>query len=225
LVHYNEVKQFDAILIPGGGITPEGQPNPWVCERLDRAAEYYQELGGVVLMPLSAGTIYKPPVRNDEDYPIFESHAAALYLIDKYNIPPEDILPEASSYSTIGNAAYARWILTDPNPTFDKLLVITSEFHMPRTKQLFEWVYSLEPNTGRYELSFETVKNVGLSDEMLAARADRDQASWEYIRPDVERIKTLQELQTYLLTKHPAEATRKLVNERPKVTAEGAKSY
>ena len=38
--------EYDAILIPGGGLTNDGQPTPWHCERLDRASELYTELEG-----------------------------------------------------------------------------------------------------------------------------------------------------------------------------------
>ena len=49
--------EFDAILIPGGGLTPSGALTPFVRARLDRALAHSADF----YIPLSAGTTHLPP--------------------------------------------------------------------------------------------------------------------------------------------------------------------
>ena len=217
--------KYEAILIPGGGVTEDGLPNLWVQNRLDRAAEVYKESGKPLLMPLSAGTPYKPNPVDSSGFQVFESMAGSKYLIDRHGIPPEKIWPEWCSYSTIGNAAFARWILTDPEPEICNLLVISSKFHMARTKMFFEWVFSLEPNSKPYNLDFETVDNVGLDIVSLEARAEKEEASMEYFRPLMKKITTLAQLHSFLFSKYPVYSSSRIIKTRPKITDIGSKSY
>jgi len=52
--------------------------------------------------------------------------------------------------------------------------IITNEFHMPRTRAIFEWVFALpsnahpssQPHSRPYELSFKTAPDDGMSPEV-----------------------------------------------------------
>jgi uncharacterized SAM-binding protein YcdF (DUF218 family) len=98
----------DAIVVPGGGLTDEGLPHPWVTNRLDRAAELYQNADNALALPriiaLSAGTVYKPPFLDADGFPVFESVASARYLVKNHDVNPDDILTERSSYDSLGTA-------------------------------------------------------------------------------------------------------------------------
>lgn len=73
---------------------------PWVINRLERAETISNQLGGIAIVTLSAGTPYKPPVIVN-GYPVFESVAGARYLVDKLGVDPSLILTETSSYDTM----------------------------------------------------------------------------------------------------------------------------
>lgn len=190
---------FDAILIPGGGLTLAGEIAPFVRARLDRALAHPADF----FIPLSAGTPHLPPPLDARGYPIFEAIPAAKYL-HEHGIPEHRILTETSSYDTIGNAFFARSMHTDPRG-MRRLLIVNSEFHMPRTEAVFRWVFGAAPDRG-YELSFEWVENLGFSREALEQRASKERASLEAVRGLAARIATLSDLHQWIYTEHGAYA-------------------
>jgi uncharacterized SAM-binding protein YcdF (DUF218 family) len=154
---------YDAIIIPGGGVRAGGVLPPWVAARFDRALEV---AGDALLIPLSAGTPYKPPPLDERGFPIFEARAGSEYLIQR-GVDPRRILIEESSYDTIGNAFFSRVIHIEPRG-LRRVLVITSAFHLERTAAVFRWVYSLDGNACVVE--FDSVPDVGIDSEALQAR-------------------------------------------------------
>ena len=74
----DEAPRYDAILIPGGGVRDAVEPPPWVRRRLDRAVEVHH---AERILCLSAGTTHRPPPRDAEGFPAFESVVSARYLI------------------------------------------------------------------------------------------------------------------------------------------------
>jgi hypothetical protein len=77
------------------------------------------------------------------------------------------------------------------------LLVVNSDFHMPRTEAIFRWVFGAAPDRG-YELTFERVGNEGLSEESLALRAERERGSLELVRDLASRILTFADLHEWI---------------------------
>lgn len=189
--------QYDAILIPGGGIKDRNEVPPWVFPRLDRAVEIYR---GEYIIALSAGTTHKPPPLDDEGFPIFESVISADYLVKK-GIPRQKILCETCSYDTIGNAFFARVIHTDPRG-FRKLLIITSAFHLPRAKAIFEWVFA----DAGYELHFESVPDQGMDQYLLTIKKEKEKKSLENVQRLKKKIPTFAQLHHWLFTVHEAYA-------------------
>ena len=190
---------YDAILIPGGGVRDKGELPPWVKSRLDhaikiRSTEY--------IIVLSAGTVYKAPPLDENAFPIFESIAAAKYLVN-YGVNPATILCETSSYDTIGNAYFSRVIHVEPRG-FRKLHIITSAFHMPRTKAVFEWLYGLDDQG--YQLTFDPVPDVGIATDDLQARIDKEAAGLKQFLKNSVPIHTLQACHQWLFTEHAAYA-------------------
>lgn len=193
------VDEYDAILIPGGGVREAGELPVWVQRRLDRAVELYS---GQYLITLSAGTVHRPPPLDRDGFPIPESIAAGKYLIE-HGIPPHRVLPEACSYDTIGNAYFSRVVHTEPQG-LRRLLIVTSSFHMPRTEAIFRWVYGLPPN--HYDLEFERVPDEGIELEDLSARKEREAQSLEKLNALIPRISTVSQLHQWLFTEHQAYA-------------------
>lgn len=191
---------YDAILIPGGGVLNKGKLPPWVKRRCDLAINIYQ---GEYIITLSAGTTHKPPVLDANGFVIFESVAGANYLL-KRGIPPENILRETSSYDTIGNAYFARFTHTEILG-LKKLLIITSEFHLARVKSVFDWIFNLD-NSFEYKLDFLSVPDTGINEDILQSRREKEKeslANFLYLKAEITNIK---DLHKWLFSKHKAYA-------------------
>jgi hypothetical protein len=167
--------------------------------RLDRAfahdAEFY--------IPLSAGTPHLPAPLDRHGYPIFEAIPASRYLHER-GVSRERILPETTSYDTIGNAFFSRALHTDPL-NLRRLLIVNSEFHMPRTEAIFRWIFAARPDRD-YELSFDSTANLGISGESLAFRAEREQKSLATVRDLAVRFSTFADLHRWIYSEHRAYA-------------------
>ena len=192
--------KYDAILVLSGGIIKEGKLTEWSKRRLDKAIELYK---GEYIIPLSAWTVHKPLVRDKEGFPLLESDVAARYLIEK-GINRKKIIKENTSYDTIGNAFFARIMYTDIRK-FRKLLIITSEFHMPRTKEIFEWVFKLKPKKP-YKLEFLSASDKGISKGILEPRIKKERERLKELRKLIRRIKNLEQLHKWIFEKHDAYA-------------------
>lgn len=191
--------EFDAVLIPGGGLTDSGELLPYVAARLDRAMSHE----AAYFIPLSAGSPHTPPPLDARGYPIYEAVAAAYYLRER-GIPERQILTEIFSYDTIGNAFFTRLVHAEPR-ALRRLHIVNSEFHMPRTEAIFRWVFGLSPSGG-YHLSFEAVENNGIAHEALESRRAKEHASLEQVRVLSQRISTLPQLHEWMYTEHGAYA-------------------
>jgi len=193
---------YDCILILGGGLLLDGSMPPWTQSRLDRALELQDQTRWIAC--LSGGSVHKPPPVNDAGYPIYESRAAAEYLINN-GLKPEKVLTEICSYDTIGNAYFSRLLFAEPFK-LSKLLVLTSNFHMPRTRAIFEWIYRLTPLPVQFQLGFESLPDQGLSPSALKARQQREKKSLGQVQMIRNRITTLSACFSWLYTEHGAYA-------------------
>ena len=137
-----------------------------------------------------------------------EAAVGARYLLAQ-GLDPVSILLETASWDTIGNAFFARVIHTDRRG-WRRLLVVNSAFHMERTQAIFRWVFSLVPDSG-YTLAFETVPDVGASEEDFARRRARERGSLARVQELRERIRTIVELHEFMFFKHGAYSVEGLV--------------
>jgi len=194
------VSDFQAVIVPGGGLFSDGEVRPWVANRLEAAIGFSCDY----IITLSAGTTHKPPPQDSGAFPVFESIAAARYLIRR-GVALNRLLTESCSYDTIGNAYFARVIHTDVL-RLQRLLIVTSEFHMPRTQAIFKWVFRLAPCVCDYELSFLAVPNVGMDESALSARLEKENTSLASLDNLSARLETLPQLHAWLFTEHSAYA-------------------
>jgi hypothetical protein len=191
------VTDYDAILVPGGGLTPDGRPAPWVRARLDQAVRRWS---GQPIIALSAGTTHKPPPADARGFPIFEAVASIRYLQEQ-GIPGESLYSETASYDTIGNAYFARVVHTDPMG-LRRPLVITSEFHVARTRAVFDWIFGLPGS--HYSLLYESVPDAGLDGVALRARVERERLALTNVFSLRQSLTSLPELHRWLFTAHSA---------------------
>ena len=195
------MQRYDAVLVPGGGLRPSGTLPPFVQNRLEAA----QALAGEApIIPLSAHTVHRAPPLNTAGYPVLESVAAAEALLAR-GVPAARIWAETASLDTIGNAYFARVIHTDP-AVLRRLLVVNSEFHMPRTRMIFDWVFGLPPAEPPYTLDYHTVPDLGLTELSIEARRAKEVARMEGLRRLIPRIGSLAAMHWFLFTEHQAYA-------------------
>jgi hypothetical protein len=187
---------FDAILILGGGVREGGQLPPWAAARFDLALE---KESGEPFVCLSAGTTHRPPPL-EGGFPIPESVAGARYLLSR-GVVSERIRMESLSCDTIGNAYFSKLLHVDP-PGWTKLLVITSAFHMRRTRAIFEWVYGFE--NAKYDVEFAGADDRGLAPEFLEYRIRKEQQAFDSFEQTRLVVNSLSALHHWIWTAHGA---------------------
>ena len=180
------LKSIDAIFVLGGGVPAKfNSPPTYVKARCDAAAQLYikcekvAEGGGggkqtPAILTLSAGTAHMPQLLSSDGLPVWESTASAAYIMDQYStsqIPPSKIFAETTSYDTISNAFFSRTTFADVWG-WDRILIVTTEFHMARSKAIFDWIFGVGSNN--YELYYLSTPNTGLSQEALEVRRQHE---------------------------------------------------
>ena len=124
----------------------------------------------------------------------------------------KDILTEIASYDTIGNAFFARLIHTEFGG-WRRLTVVNSAFHMARTEAIFRWVFGLAPDRG-YELTFDTVPDVGMPPDDLAIRYEHESRRLRRVRELRDQIGSMAELYRFLYHDHDCYSTPGLLKHR-----------
>ncbi|KAI0565377.1 hypothetical protein FGB62_19g261 [Gracilaria domingensis] len=194
-------RKYDAIIIPGGGLEAQtALPQPWVRARLDAALELHHQTKYFIV--LSRGTTHKPPPRDTQGYSIDEAAASAKYLLDNGVRDAERILMDRWSFDTIGNVYFARTMLCEPMK-LKRICVITSVFHMPRTRAIFEWIFSLDGHHS--EIDYVVTEDRGMSAEQSAARIEKEQQSLKKLsRSTIPTVQTMEDLAQFVFVAHGA---------------------
>jgi hypothetical protein len=174
------------------------------------------------ILCLSAGTAHLPQLLSKDGLPIWESTSCAAYLKARFEI--SNVHVETTSYDTIGNAFYTRTTHTDING-WRRLLIVTNEFHMERTRAIFDWIFGLPPtSTGsssssssssgkmKYDLYYLSSPNVGLTEEAVGARRQREaQSVTTLAQALIPKYKSLPEVYQFLTESHSLYTASKLV--------------
>jgi len=221
------LSSLDAILVLGGGrpSSPAGPPL-YVQNRCDIAADIYKEAGDrrPIILCLSAGTAHVPNLPNPPESPgsvggppVYESTASAAYILSRHpEVREEDVQVETTSYDTISNAFYSRVSHGDPSG-WKRLLVITSSFHMERSRAIFDWVFGAP--SGRegavgagYEIRYLPAPDVGLTGEEVASRKAREDKSAVNVRTKLApKYPALSDVLKFLTTQHDLYSAKGLI--------------
>ncbi len=204
---------IDLIIVLGGGLDSDGRVHEWVKRRLDRAFELHKIYNATILC-CGGGTYHKPPFTNDKGFVVHESTESVNYLIQK-SVLPNRILKEWSSYDTIANAYFSFTNHVLCREEWKNIAVITSYFHMERTKEIFNWIYKIfETKFNRnFDIIYYSVSDIGLDKNMIKDRKDRESNSLNNIKLLSDRIKTVNELHKWLFTEHNAYNNRSSIHE------------
>ena len=190
--------KYDAIITLSGGVRSENQVPPWVEERLNAAIKLKNQTKYIITT--SAATPHLPLPLNKNKQPLYDARVMNNILISK-GIEPNKILTESFSLDTVGNAIFTKLLITDPLQ-LKKLLIITSEFHMPRSKVYFNKIFNLDDQTQEYQLDFLATDNIGMDQDHLAAREAKEARRIAQFQEETKDLRTIKQFQEWLLTKH-----------------------
>ncbi len=110
---------------------------------------------------------------------------------------------EETSRDTIGNIIEARR-LTD-TLGLENLLVLTSDYHMPMTREVCDIVFGL-PSSNSYKISFKQTGNGDLTPQAIKERLDSDKIKIDYKLKEWgwRDVRSFPEMVKRLLTWHGA---------------------
>ena len=121
----------------------------------------------------------------------------SLYI--SFDIQPNDMYREWSSYDTIANGYYAFSNYINPFQ-FKKVLVITSKFHMKRSKLIFDYINSLFGY--KTYVYFEETDDI-LEETILKERIEREEKSGVSFKMNiVEQKKNIKEFLKWFYEEH-----------------------
>ena len=204
--------KIDLIIVLAGGLNDEGKVNEWVRGRLERAIELHK-INNCPILCCGGGTYHKPPYTNEQGFVIHESTECVNYLIQR-NIKPTNILREWSSYDTIANSFFSLTNHLWCKENWKNIAIITSEFHLPRAKEIFDWIYNLDsPMCREYNLTYFSVTDVGLNEDMLKERKKREKNSRLNIIKLKQTITSVSDFHQWLYKEHNAYNNQPIISD------------
>ncbi len=121
--HLAEPKDYDAIIVLGAQVKPDGTPNVQLAWRLDAAYDAWQKKRCAIVVCGAQGA----------DEPVAEGDAMKTYLMGR-GVPEEDILKDTASFNTRENLRNAAALLEGRNVR--RVVIVTSDYHLPRAMRL-----------------------------------------------------------------------------------------
>jgi len=118
---------YDAVIVLGAQVKPDGTPSVQLSWRLDMAAEVFQQKAVPVVVCGAQG----------KDEPETEAAVMKRYLEDK-GIPGNMILTDPDSFNTEQNLRNAKNLLKKYSPNIRQVVIVSSDYHVPRSMALAE---------------------------------------------------------------------------------------
>ena len=119
------IGEYDAIIVLGAQVKPDGEPSLQLQWRIDAAAKAWQERNALIVVCGAQGSNEPAP----------EAHVMRDALI-KQGVPADMILMDDQSFNTRQNIANAVHLLDGQD--VHHVLVVTSDYHLPRAMAIAE---------------------------------------------------------------------------------------
>lgn len=114
--------EYDAIIVLGAQVLPNGKPNVQLELRLEQALSYYQEHPTLIISCGAQGSNEPAP----------EGDVMRAWLIER-GVDPAHAISETNSYNTWQNLKNAKALLPE---NAARVIVVTSDYHLPRALQI-----------------------------------------------------------------------------------------
>ncbi len=140
----NDIKKFDAILVLSNEMNREGELNKESKARAIMAIKIFKKYSAKYL--ITSGWNYR------KDTNLCIATAFKNFILLNSDIKSKYILTELNSRDTVGDAYFTKTNIMIPY-SFIKLCVITSNYHIYRTRRIFNFIYG-----NKYYINFFGVK-------------------------------------------------------------------
>lgn len=163
-VFYSEAKEleakviYSAIIVLGNLMSQQGDLNRESKNRMELAIKSFFQFSSPVL--ITCGWAYR------DDSTIAIADAMFRYAVDTGQIPATSVLTATQSRDTVGDAVFSKRIVTS-NPGWDKFLIVTSDYHVDRTKDIFQFVYGPQ----------KTIEVIGATSQRTQQQAESENSS------------------------------------------------
>ena len=136
---------YDAIIVLSNLMDGESNLNLESKNRANLAFEIWNQQNCIPKL-ITMGWAY----RNDTNVPI--SKSMANYLVNKLNVPKEQILSDVLSRDTVGDAFFSRYNF-EKFFLKKKIIIITSDYHEKRAHSIFKFIYG-----ENYKIHFSVIE-------------------------------------------------------------------
>jgi hypothetical protein len=212
---------IDGIFVLAGGIDKNGLCHEWVRRRLDLAYQIHKSNDKPIFC-LGGGSYHISPILNKSNYVIHESTSCSEYLIN-LGVSPNKIYKEWSSYDTIANGFFGFTNFIIPLK-LKSIVLITSEFHIPRSKAIFLWMKQIFNIDIRIE--FLSAADENLDEEVIKSRTDREKKSLNLLKKNViNKVHTIEDFHKWFYTKHNAYCSNSELIRKQCINDKEKKSY
>ena len=104
------------------------------------------------------------------------------------------------SYDTIANGYFSFFNFSKIR-NWGNILVITSDFHLERTKLIFNWIYFMDKSK-QYNIDFIGVSDEGLDDNIIKVRREREKNSVDNLNKLIKKVTNFDELHRWFHNEH-----------------------
>ena len=178
---------YDAIIVLSNLMDGESNLNLESKNRANLAFEIWNQQNSIPKL-ITMGWAY----RNDTNVPI--SKSMANYLVDKLNVPKEQILSDVLSRDTVGDAFFSRYNF-EKIFLNKKIIIITSDYHENRAHSIFKFIYG-----ENYKIHFSVIET-----DLKKSKQKDETDSLDQFSNTFNGIKSgdMNKIQNILLQNHP----------------------
>jgi uncharacterized SAM-binding protein YcdF (DUF218 family) len=157
------IKNYDAIIVLANLMNSKGVLNSESRARAIKAANIFKNSSSKLI--ITCGWDY----RNDSNIKI--ANAFKSFLINRMNIKATSIISQTESRDTVGDAYFTKIKYAKPM-SLRELCIVTSDYHVARTKEIFEFIYGSKFKISVCGVSINK-KELKLNNELVSLEAFR----------------------------------------------------
>ena len=138
-------------------------------------------------------------------------------------VSPNNIYKEWSSYDTIANGFFGFVNFIIPLK-LKSIVLITSEFHIPRSKAIFLWmkqIFNID-----IKIEFISAADENLDKDIIKTRTEREKNSLNMLKENViNKIDTIEKFHKWFYTEHNAYCSNSELIRKQSISEKEKKSY